>query len=272
MIHRKTLFSGAKQSLSISKAIYGFVMIALATVFILAMPGPLMARGTDTSDQWQFMIEPYIWMPSLNASTITGADIDISFNDIIDNLQFTYMMVAGVKKGRWSFLVDTLYLGLEADKDGRIVSSDRIVNTHTEVSLSSWVVTPVIGYNVINCNAGKLDIVGGARYIWVKPEIQVNTSAPLAFNPNFSDSGDNWDGIVGLKGEVSLSERWYLPLYLDIGTGESESTWQAAGGVGYRFSACDVVAGYRYLRWNFDSGPLDDLYISGPYAGVKFKF
>ncbi len=50
-------------------------------------------------------------------------------------------------------------------------------------------------------------------------------------------------------------------------------TWQALGGVGYRFSKADLVLGYRHMEWNFDGNSVfDDLDISGPYAGVKFVF
>ena len=54
-------------------------------------------------------------------------------------------------------------------------------------------------------------------------------------------------------------------------------TWQAFGGVGYRFGSWDLVAGYRYLAWEFDDddkggGTFNDLDISGPMVGVKFVF
>ena len=41
-----------------------------------------------------------------------------------------------------------------------------------------------------------------------------------------SDSGDVWDGIVGLRGNVKLDKYWYLPYYFDVGTGASDLTWQ----------------------------------------------
>jgi hypothetical protein len=86
-------------------------------------------------------------------------------------------------------------------------------------------------------------------------------------------SGDVWDGIVGIRGEVTLDEKWYLPYHLYIGTGNSEVTYQAFGGVGYRFSKVDLIAAYRYLRWNFDDSPVfDNLYILGPLVGIKFRF
>jgi hypothetical protein len=72
---------------------------------------------------------------------------------------------------------------------------------------------------------------------------------------------------------VNLTEKWYLPFYADIGTGQSKLTWQALGGIGYRFKWFDFTVAYRYLSWDFGGGaPLDDLQIYGPYAGFIFHF
>jgi hypothetical protein len=55
--------------------------------------------------------------------------------------------------------------------------------------------------------------------------------------------------------------------------GDSQLTWQAFGGVGYRFKYCDVIGGYRYIDWNFNgSMGFGDLYTSGPLVGVRFVF
>jgi hypothetical protein len=39
-------------------------------------------------------------------------------------------------------------------------------------------------------------------------------------------SVNNWDAIVGLKGRATFGEehRWFVPYYLDVGTGESSLT------------------------------------------------
>jgi hypothetical protein len=163
-------------------------------------------------------------------------------------------------------------MDVKATKDGSISELNSTINTHTQVQMKSWVVTPVIGYNVIDCERGKLNIVAGARYLWVQESVDVSSSRPRASSPQASVSGDVWDGIVGLKSEIALYEKLYMPIYLDIGTGKSDLTWQVAAGLGYQFSACDVVAGYRYLSWDFSSSALKEMNLSGPYVGLKFVF
>ena len=272
----KRVLSGAKHSLLISPAKYGCLLIVLAALVILALPGSLMAQDMGKTDQWQFIIEPYAWIPAIDGSTRNGTDFSLDINDVLSDLQFGIMGVLGVKKGKWSFMVDTFYADIKDTKDGSITVFDRLgrtINYQIEVEVKTWIVTPVIGYKLIDCERGNLDIVAGVRYLNVDINVDVNSDRARARNPTFSGSDDFWDGIVGLKGEITLYEQLYMPLYLDIGTGNSDFTWQVAGGLGYRFGLCDVVAGYRYLSWDFGSScPVNDMNLSGPYVGVKFVF
>ena len=85
----------------------------------------------------------------------------------------------------------------------------------------------------------------------------------------------NWDAVVGLKGRAFLGSerRWFVPYYVDVGTGESKFTWQANAGVGYNFDWGALVASWRYLSYDFKSGGhIDSVSFSGPLVGVAFKF
>ena len=88
-------------------------------------------------------------------------------------------------------------------------------------------------------------------------------------------SGNNWNGIVGVKGRFALSDdrAWYVPYYLDVGTGDSKLTWQFQGGVGYAFNWGDVVATWRYLDFNNKSGkPIQDLNTNGPQVSFVWRW
>ena len=82
-----------------------------------------------------------------------------------------------------------------------------------------------------------------------------------------------WDAVISVEGRFGLTDKWYLPYYLDVGTGRSNMTWQAYGGVGYGFGKVDAVVAYRHIEWEFDDGPVfDDLNFDGPFAGIQFRF
>src|SRR4029450_6597263 len=90
-----------------------------------------------------------------------------------------------------------------------------------------------------------------------------------------SVTGRNWDAIVGVKGRVNFGDnrQWFIPYYVDIGTGQSQFTWQGALGLGYGFSWGEVVATWRYLDYNTKSGhALNDLTINGPLLGVVLNW
>jgi hypothetical protein len=84
-----------------------------------------------------------------------------------------------------------------------------------------------------------------------------------------------WDAIVGIKGrfDVGQENAWFVPYYGDIGTGDSDFTWQAMLGVGYVFGSFDVLAVWRYLGYDM---PQDDhlrrMYSSGAAIGATFRF
>ena len=84
----------------------------------------------------------------------------------------------------------------------------------------------------------------------------------------------NWDAIAGARARFSFGERheWFVPLYIDVGTGQTQMTWQTFGGVGYNFSWGDVIALWRYIDYRFYKGENSSLKLNGPAIGVGFHW
>ena len=229
-------------------------------VFILATSAPPVAaeEKTNINKEWKFGAEVYLWGASVGGKTASGSNIDVSFDDVLENLEMGFMGLFGVQKGRWSLMADVIYLDV---KDDTTVSGQPL-----SAELSGWIVTPAVGYNLVETERVRLDVVGGARYLYLELDLGLGSI-------RVEESGSIWDAIVGVRGSFNLTEKWYLPYHLDVGTGDSDLTWQAVGGVGYKLKWFDVLAGYRYLYWDFEDGKaIDDLDLSGPFAGIKFVF
>jgi hypothetical protein len=182
------------------------------------------------------------------------------------------------RKDKLSLLVDVIYMNLEDTSNSTLFQGDLFKLSLTNVLLKSWIVTPMIAYDVLETDRLKLALLAGARYLYLKAESDFEEQGPF-MTRNFSPSGstDFWDGIVGLIGNVKLNEKWYLPYQGDIGGGDTDLTWQLFGGVGYKFDNFDLVVGYRHREWDFDSSDkggelLNDLYISGPMVGLRYPF
>jgi len=67
--------------------------------------------------------------------------------------------------------------------------------------------------------------------------------------------------------------KFYVPYYLDVGTGSSEVTWEGVIGLGYGFKWVDIVLAYRHLYYDMDDDNLvQDMRFSGPALGLTFRF
>jgi len=173
----------------------------------------------------------------------------------------------GANRGKWGFWTDVIYMDLEDDPEDRLGP----ILTLSNIELKAWIVTPHVTYRVAQTKQVSLDLLVGARMLYLKAELEID---PL---PKSSASDTAWNGIIGVKGKIDLDKNWFLPFYFDVGTGETDLTWQAFAAIGYKFSKFDLIAGYRYLEFDFDDGDtfggaFNNLIVKGPIIGAKFSF
>jgi hypothetical protein len=233
-----------------------------------------LADESGPSDPWKIDLSLYLWGAGIEATTVGGNELNMSFGDIAENLEFAFMGSFGGHKGRWSALADFIYLnvGMQKNTTGNLLGQP--VNASVAVDLKGRVINFIGGYTAVQTDKLNFDVVFGARYL------DLNTDLDFAIGDrgtSFSGSGDLWDAIVGVKGNVDVSEKWYFRYYLDAGTGDTIFTWQVLAGLGYSLPRLDIVFGYRYLDWKFEANDpggkvFDDLNFKGPYSGVKFVF
>ena len=227
-----------------------------------------MASESASKDKWQFDGNVYLWGAGLKADLSSGGDIDISFDELLDNLDMAFMGRFGARKDKLRFFTDVIYMKLEDDDiDATYVTTQIDIG----VTLEAWIVQPTAAYTVYEKPDYTIELIGGARYLWIDVDLEIHPAGGPSGSG--SDDGSNWDGIVGIQGNMALSKTWGAALYLDYGTGDSDYTYQALAGLNYKFDSVTGLFGYRHLRWEFHhDSPLENLRISGPYAGVKFEF
>ena len=231
------------------------------------------------NDPWEYSAGLYAWGASIGGKSAEGDEIDLSLSDIIDNLRMIFFGEAGMRKKDWGLHADLIYLNIGDSDSGStsipIGPGNLPVETDVNVRMKAWVFTPTAHYTLVDTEKNRFDIVGGLRYLDLDVTVDLDTELPITGDRSktLEFDGDVWDGIVGFKGRYHIDDKWYLPYYADVGTGDSEITWQAFGGVGYKFSKVDTTLGYRYLKWEFDDNPaLDNLNVSGLLLGFNYKF
>ena len=228
--------------------------------------------GGAPADRWVYGAEVYLWGADIGGETTSRAPVDVDFNDLFDDLELGFMGTLAAARGKWTLFGDFIYLDVEDDSKGSVTILGSPVSTEVDVELKGFITTLGGAYRFLQTDTTRLNLVAGARYLWLKADLDVDIGR---LGVGGSESDTVWDGIVGLRGKTDLSDKWYLTYYADVGGGNSKTTWQALGAINYRFQRVDAVVGYRYLDWDFDDGDMlnfDDLNLSGPFAGVKFLF
>ena len=252
-------------------------LVAGATLMVMSTaPGALESSAED----WQYGFMIYAWLPSisgnLNYTPPDSSDgIEVDADNIIDDLQMAFMGSFEVRKGLWSGFTDVIYLDLAGDKAKSVNLSDGTTTTlfDANLELTGWVWTLGGSYTVWHDKKSHLDLLAGARLLSLETEVGLTGGGPGQLDRTLSESVDLWDGIVGAKGRLSLNEHWFLPYYVDVGTGDTELTWQAMAGVGYEFGWGDVMLDYRYLEYDEGSdGLLRNIGFGGAMLGAAFQF
>ena len=175
-----------------------FLLFVSLFVLVAGAPVNVAAQEPTQSDDWQFAIGLYFWGSSIGGKSASGSPIDIELDDILDSLEFAFMGAAGVRKGKWLLAADVMYLDVEN-------SADIAPGVTAKAELTNWIVTPVVGYNIIDAERGNLDILGGARYLYMKADLRVD-----ALGARVKDSGSNWDAVIGARGALNFAKNWHL--------------------------------------------------------------
>ena len=232
--------------------------------------------NASESGAWQLDAGAYLWAAAIGGHAANGGEIDVGFTDIINALDMALMGHFNATRGQWRLSSDVIYLSVSANNgNDRLTARPGLsASSASDLSMQTWILTPGVNYPLLRSDQGSLDAMIGARFLAINIGIKTRTRSTLGSQTfKTSDSASVWDGIIGINGKVNLADNWTLNYYGDIGTGQSDRTWQTYVGVSYRFKYVDAVLGYRYLKWNFDQeAGLDNLILKGPMAGITYQF
>ena len=256
--------------------------LASITAFItLFATAPLQAGVTQDSisvqnapaadDGWEFTLSPYAWAAGLNGSVGIGnvvSEVDLSFGDILENLDIGAMLHFEARKGRWAFLFDGFWLKLDADADtpGPLFSG-------ANVEVEELRLAALVSYRVLE-GSTTLDLLAGASYFSIDTELNLLPGQVSA--ASLSQSEDWVDPVIGFHLRHEHCERWFTMLRGEVGGFDlgSDLTWQVMGGVGYRVGeSSDVFFGYRHLKIDYSENNFTyDTETSSFILGMNFFF
>ncbi len=262
------------------------VLVLLASlVSASALPvhaGPSAAESSpglaNRGEGWHGQGFLYTWMANINGTqTVKGneADLDLSFGDILDALDFVAEgRVEAMKDNRWGFYVDGTYLKLGPEaKKGPI---------HMRLGYKYWLwdFGGIYRAKTWETRQGKgaLDLMLGGRYTSMDVELDFR-NRPL---PNVSGSQAWTDLVTGARVLLDLPYDWTMSLRADVGGfgigGSSNLSAQGILVFLWRFRpSWDLAIGYRALYQDYENGRgankfAYDATTHGPVLGIGYRF
>lgn len=194
-------------------------------------------------------------------------DIDMSFGDVVDNLETGFQGTYRATKGRTSVTADLVFMELGATGSG----PEGYVRADADMDQIAFEVAT--GYEVME----RLVVFGALRYNDIS--VEIDTSGPLGTRSAKRD--EDWiDPVIGAHYTLPFADNWSFTLRGDIGgfgVG-SDFAWQTVGALRWQASErLGVVAAYRYFDMDYETGSgsdhfLYDMAVSDPGLGVVFTF
>jgi hypothetical protein len=213
------------------------------------------------------------------------ADVDVGFDDILDNLDLGFMGYIEHRRGKWSFIGDVAYLKVSDDEstafDGRSLS----VEVELDAEFAQTVFEGFVGYRIFEreYEAADLgvDLLVGARYT----ELEIDLSAeatllgpiPSQSRENDKAKEEDWtDTVLALRLQYGGRKGWGSSFWLDVGDGSDSSSEQFMALASYRGDSWQFFGGYRYLNLEYEAGSDTskfgvDLDYTGPMFAAVYR-
>jgi opacity protein-like surface antigen len=226
------------------------------------------APAAPAQPEWKNYVALYFMGASQDGDVTVGGldgDLDLSFEDLLDHLDFGAMLSWRGETPTWFVALDAVYMDLSGEKQGNAVTAD--------ASFEQLVLEADVGVRL----TPQLDAFVGARYWSLDGDLELSGPGP----GQQAGGQEQWiDPVIGARCSLPFADAWALVLRGDVGgfgVG-SDFTWQGIARLDWRVSeSVSVDLGYRYVYVDYQDGSgadefAYDVATSGPLLGVIFGF
>jgi hypothetical protein len=240
------------------------------TLLIGLASASMAAAGVANAEGWENEVAPYLWGSGMDGKAGVGeveADVDVSFGDILEDLEMGFMGAYKGQNEQYVVLGDAIYMGLGGHKKsegGRL---------NADVDIDQIAVTVAVGYKLRE----QFAVYGGVRYNDVDATVKVTRPT----GAERGSTGDTWlDPLIGAYYTWPINDHWSTTLQGDIGGFSVGSDFAWLGQFVVRWQMTPTLAtliGYRYFDMDFESGSghsrfMYDIATQGPVMGLALKF
>jgi hypothetical protein len=251
----------------------GFTLFGTAQAADLA-PVPAEPPPPVLTEGWRFQLTLYGWATAMDGDVgvrgLPPSDVNLSFADVLGDLDGALMSSLLATDGRWMLLADVILA--KVSDSVNVGPFGGVVDFEQTQAILSGAVGYTLPLGIPNLQVGP---TVGLRYNYLKAEIDFN---PALLPGNFSTEGSkSWiDPTIGFALRYNFNERWFLNALGDVGgfgVG-SDFTAQGFATIGYNWTeTISTAVGYRVLYTDYeDGGFVYDMTQHGPFASIGIHF
>ena len=225
----------------------------------------------SASGDWRVGISSYGWFAGLHGTVGAlghNASVHVPFSDVFHVLKGIIPVAVEADKGRFVMPVDFLWMKFGVDNG---IPINDFGQTSIDTHLTQSMLTPKVGYRLLDSEHLKFDALGGIRYWYVGLN---NTLNPSGLS---SSQSTNWvDGLGGARFILPFGEKAAVTVAGDAGAGQANLDYQLVGLLNYNITPkLGLAVGWRYMYENYRPGNEQFVYnptISGALAGLSYNF
>lgn len=222
---------------------------------------PAAASEMDSSN-WEFAFTPYLWMAGISGNGVLRGvpigDIDISFSDIIEDLDMALTGHFEARKNNWTLLFDVFYVNISEKPQTVVV---RVKQTVAELG-GTYHVSPWF------------EALAGVRIVKYRLEL-----TPTPLDEPLVEGSKTWaDPFVGARARAKVGSAITLIARGDVGGFAigSDFSWNILLGGAIQVARWGAIdAGYRWWDVDYDTDDENfkvDTLQAGPFIGMTFFF
>ncbi|MGH9867420.1 MAG: hypothetical protein ACREAA_04545 [Candidatus Polarisedimenticolia bacterium] len=233
------------------------------------------------ASEWHWSVTPYLWATGVNLDVDVDNEpilaADVSFSDLVEDLDMAVMGRFEGRRGEWGFLGDTFFAGL-SDESTSAARPPLPGGTKTESDLDTWIAEATAFWRPSGKEHG-FDLLFGTRLLSMDLDVEVALPSPSTVETTVETSKTYLDGFVGARWSAGFAKRWDIQLRGDVGAGGTELSWNAEASAGVFFDEqgrYTLRFGYRHLEFEFEDDDdvtiETDLAFYGPFVGFTFAW
>ena len=231
------------------------------------------AASAPDDDHLHVPLTIYLWAPGLHGTLGAhgyNTGVRATPRQLLSHFHLGLMAMGEIRKKRLLSTLDFMWVNLDAS-EGRATPFPDVPTLSAKAGFNQIVLTPKVGFRVINNKNFTIDGLAGIRY-WNLGTTLNFTPAPLGRTYGTSLS---WvDPVVGMRFQAPLNNFLNFTLAGDVGGwgAGSQMDYQIFGGISYKLKPTVLLeAGWRYLFVNYRSGSaVYEIAESGAAIGITF--